>query len=166
MLDGHMLHEDHLGNRGDLVAGGVQWMTAGAASCTRRCRSRRKGRMRGFQLWINLPGREKMKPAAYRGIPSEAIPRVMLAGGVEVKVIAGALTVGAQTIAGPIQGISTEPLFLDVRLPAGTSFAQPLPAGHNAFLYPYEGRLGVGASDERRALAAHEAGILSPAEVV
>ncbi|WP_291988591.1 pirin family protein [Candidatus Accumulibacter sp. ACC007] len=166
MLDGHMLHEDHLGNRGDLRSGGAQWMTAGRGIIHSEIPQQQSGRMRGFQLWINLPAREKMKPAAYRDIPPEAIPRVTLAGGVEVKVIAGALTVDAQSITGPIQGISTEPLFLDVRLPAGTSFTQPLPAGHNAFIYPYEGRLGVGASDGRRALAAHEAGILSTAEVV
>ncbi|WP_374681214.1 pirin family protein [Accumulibacter sp.] len=166
MLDGHMLHEDHLGSRGDLRSGGAQWMTAGRGIIHSEIPQQQSGRMRGFQLWINLPAREKMKPAAYRDIPPEAIPRVTLAGRVEVKVIAGVLTVDAQTIAGPIHGISTEPLFLDVRLSAGASFAQPLPAGHNAFLYPYEGRLGVGASDERRALAAHEAGILSTADVV
>ncbi len=161
MLDGHMLHEDHLGNRGNLRSGGAQWMTAGRGIIHSEIPQQQSGRMRGFQLWINLPAREKMKPAAYRDIQPEDIPRLALPGGVEVKVIAGTLTVGDATVAGPIQGISTEPLFLDVRLPAGARFTTPLPAGHHAFLYPYEGQLGVGASADRRALDPHEAGLLS-----
>ena len=161
MLDGHMLHEDHLGNRGDLRSGGAQWMTAGRGIIHSEIPQQQSGRMRGFQLWINLPAREKMKPAAYRDIQPEEIPRVALPAGVEVKVIAGALSVDDETVAGPIQGISTEPLFLDLRLPVGARLTIPLPAGHNAFIYPYEGQLGVGASDERRTLATHEAGVLS-----
>jgi len=164
MLDGHMLHEDHLGHRGDLRAGGAQWMTAGRGIIHSEMPQQQSGRMRGFQLWINLPAREKMKPAAYRDIQPEAIPRVTLPGGAEVKVIAGTLRAGVEGIAGPIQGVSTEPLFLDVRLPAGAHFTQPLAAGHNAFIYAYEGRLAVGAADETRPLGSHEAGVLASGE--
>ena len=122
--------------------------------------------MRGFQLWINLPAREKMKPAAYRDVQPEAIPLVGMAGGVQVKVIAGVLAVDGESVAGPVQGISTAPLFLDVRLPAGARFTNPLPAGHNAFVYPYEGRVDIGATDEAHALAAHEAGVLAAGDQV
>ena len=166
MLDGHMLHQDHLGNRGDLVSGGAQWMTAGRGIIHSEMPQQQSGRMRGFQLWINLPAREKMKPASYRDILPEAIPRLSLAGGGQVKVIAGTLTVDGCRVAGPIEGVSTEPLFIDVRLPAGAVFASPLAAGHSAFIYAYEGGLSIGVLDEARALATHEAGVLSAGDEV
>jgi quercetin 2,3-dioxygenase len=161
MLDGHMLHQDHLGNRGDLVSGGAQWMTAGRGIIHSEMPQQQSGRMRGFQLWINLPAREKMKPASYRDIAPEAIAHRKLSGGGEVKVIAGTLKVDDCRVVGPIQGISTEPLFIDVRLPAGAGFASPLAAGHSAFVYAYEGGLSIGSPDDPRALATHEAGVLS-----
>ena len=76
LIDGHMLHEDHLGNRGDLKSGGVQWMTAGRGIVHSEMPQQERGRMRGFQLWINLPAREKMKPAGYRDLQPEEIPAV------------------------------------------------------------------------------------------
>ena len=91
MLDGHMLHEDHLGNRGHLRSGGVQWMNAGRGIIHSEMPQQTEGRMRGFQLWINLPAREKMKPAAYRDIPAAGIPATDWPGGGRVKVIAGTL---------------------------------------------------------------------------
>ncbi len=161
MLDGHMLHEDHLGHRGDLRGGGAQWMTAGRGIIHSEMPQQESGRLRGFQLWINLPAREKMRPAAYRDIQPEEIPRAELPGGGSVKVIAGTLETAGDSVAGPIQGLSTAPLFLDVRLPAGGSFVHRLPADHNAFLYPYEGAVGIGAAGSARSLQSHEAGILS-----
>src|ERR1043165_5649866 len=89
LLDGHMLHEDHLGNRGDLKSGGVQWMTAGRGIIHSEMPQQLEGRMRGFQLWINLPAKEKMKPAGYRDIDPSEIPVVDAPGGGRVKVIAG-----------------------------------------------------------------------------
>ncbi len=91
MLDGHMLHRDHLGHRGELRSGGAQWMTAGRGIIHSEMPQQESGRLRGFQLWINLPAREKMKPAAYRDIQPEEIPRVALSAGGEAKVIAGIL---------------------------------------------------------------------------
>ena len=164
MLDGHMLHQDHLGNRGDLVSGGAQWMTAGRGIVHSEMPQQQSGRMRGFQLWINLPAREKMKPASYRDIPPEEIPSRSLAGGGQVKVIAGTLSVDGSGLAGPIQGISTEPLFIDVRLPAGAVFACPLATGHSAFVYAYEGGLAVGSPEDASTLATHQAGVLSAGE--
>jgi redox-sensitive bicupin YhaK (pirin superfamily) len=104
----------------------------------------KEGRMRGFQLWINLPAAEKMKPAGYRDIPAAEIPVVTLAGGVIVKLIAGELRDGERLVAGPIAGLSTEPLYMDVAIPAGARFVQALPPDHSAFVYVFEGRVTIG----------------------
>lgn len=165
MLDGHMLHEDHLGNRGDLKSGDVQWMTAGRGIIHSEMPQQTEGRMRGFQLWINLPASEKMKPAEYRDIPAAMIPAVELPGGGRVKVIAGTLQTSSGETPGPIQGLSTAPLYFDVMLPANGVFEQKLPPTHNAFLYVYEGDAGVGA-DSPRALPRGSAGVLSEGDAV
>ena len=147
MLDGRMQHRDQLGNVGDLGPGGVQWMTAGRGVIHSEMPLQESGRMRGFQLWINLPSQEKMKPAGYRDIPASEIPSAALPGGGSIKVIAGTAEVGEQRISGPInspsQPLSTAPLYFDIELPAGASFEQPIPAGHNAFLYGYEGSVEI-----------------------
>ena len=161
MLDGHMLHQDHLGNRGDLRSGGAQWMTAGRGIIHSEMPQQESGRMRGFQLWVNLPAGEKMKPAAYQDIQAEEIPLLNLSGGGHVKAIAGTAHIDGQAIAGPIQGLSTEPLFLDVQLPADGYFVIPLALSHNAFVYPYEGEVEVGSGDAKRPLETHAAGLLS-----
>ena len=102
MLDGHMRHEDQLGNRGDLGPGDVQWMTAARGIIHSEMPQQTAGRMRGFQLWLNLPAREKMKPAAYRDIPAREIPSVALASGATVKVIAGRVTLEDRSISGAV----------------------------------------------------------------
>ena len=109
--------------------------------------------MRGFQLWINLPANEKMKPAAYRDIPAAEIPVVALPGGGAAKVVAGTLDVAGHATAGPIQGLATAPLYLDLELPAGASVTVPVQAGHNAFLYVFEGSVEVGRRMRRAPLA-------------
>jgi hypothetical protein len=161
MLDGHMRHEDHMGNRGDLKAGGVQWMSAGRGIIHSEMPQQERGRMRGFQLWINLPAREKMKKPAYRDIQPDEIPVIALAGGGRVKVIAGTLVADGHSSPGPIQGLTTDPLYLDVELPAGTTFSQPVKSDHNAFVYPYEGAVSVGPRDAARSVAAQNAAVLS-----
>src|SRR5574340_257185 len=123
MLDGHMRHEDHLGHTGELKGGGVQWMTAGRGIIHSEMQQQERGRMRGFQLWINLPAKEKMKPVGYRDIQPEEIPVVPLAGGGRVKVIAGTLQLDGRSIAGPIGGLTTDPLCLEFWLPAGAGFS-------------------------------------------
>jgi redox-sensitive bicupin YhaK (pirin superfamily) len=148
MLDGHMRHEDGAGNRGDLGPGDVQWMSAGRGIIHSEMPRQTEGRMRGFQLWINLPARDKMKPAEYRDIPAGAIPVVPLEGGGEAHVIAGTFETGAGRVAGPIAGGATHPLYLDLRLPPHGRFAIPVPEGHNAFLYVYEGEARVGEAGE------------------
>jgi len=125
-----------------------------------------EGRMRGFQLWINLPAREKMKPAAYRTIEATEIPVVALAGGGEVNVIAGTATVDGRAATGPIRGVTTDPLYLDVALPPGARFAQPIAAGYNAFVYVFEGSVAVGGGNAARTLPTHSAGVLSDGDAV
>jgi hypothetical protein len=165
MLDGHMRHEDHLGNRGDLGPGDVQWMTAAHGIIHSEMPQQSEGRMRGFQLWLNLPSKEKMKPAAYRDIPARDIPTVKLPRGGEAKIIAGRLGESAAATAGPINGngakLSTDPMYFDVRLPAGAEFSAPVTTGHNAFLYNYEGSATVGAPAEAKPLPNRAAGVLS-----
>lgn len=142
MLDGHMLHEDHLGNRGNLKSGGVQWMTAARGIIHSEMPQQESGRMHGFQLWVNLPAQEKMKEPSYRDIQAGDIPVVDFNGGT-VRVIAGTLDVDGTQTAGAVTGISTQPLYFDVRLDAGESFSHAIPAGHNAFLYVYAGSLAA-----------------------
>ena len=160
MLDGHMQHRDSGGNSGDLGPGDVQWMTAARGIVHSEMPQQSEGRMRGFQLWLNLPAEAKMKPAAYADIPSECIPTTQAADGVEVRVIAGAL--GATR--GPIHGLSTDPRYYDVRLRAGAVFETELPQTHNAFVYVYEGEAFVG--EAQSALANRAAGLLSDGDAV
>ncbi|HEX6829475.1 MAG TPA: pirin family protein, partial [Burkholderiales bacterium] len=161
MLEGRLLHEDHLGHRGELRSGGAQWMTAGRGIIHSEMPQQESGRLRGFQLWINLPARLKMKPASYRDIQPADIPRAALPGGGTAKVIAGTLDAGGITVDGPVAGLATAPLFLDVRLPAGGRISQAIAPGHNAFVYVYEGTLAVGGGEATRSLRSHEAGLLS-----
>ncbi len=148
MLNGRMLHQDHMGNRGDLGPGDVQWMTAGRGVIHSEMPQQTEGRLHGFQLWINLPSGEKMCPPAYRDTPSPTMPVVdLLDGSGTVKVIAGTYSNGLDPIAGPLQGMTTEPLMLDVNMGAHGQFLEPLAWGHTAFVYVYEGEAMVG--DER-----------------
>ena len=166
MLDGHMLHEDHLGNKGDLKSGGAQWMTAGRGIIHSEMPQQSEGRMRGFQLWINLPAAEKMKPAWYRDIEPHEIPQVTLADGGTAKVIAGTINVaGVETdgaINGTATGITTDPLYLDVELPNGSPFTHYLKEDYSAFVYVYEGNLLIGG----RALKTRSGGVLSPGDQI
>jgi redox-sensitive bicupin YhaK (pirin superfamily) len=166
MLDGHLRHEDHLGHTGDLKGGGVQWMTAGRGIVHSEMPQQEQGRMRGFQLWINLPANEKMKPAGYRDIQPDEIPVVALPGGGRVKVIAGTLALDGGTTPGPIQGLTTDPLYFDVELPAGTTFTHPIRPGYHAFVYPFEGGVDVGLAGATKRLPTHSAGVLSDGDAV
>jgi redox-sensitive bicupin YhaK (pirin superfamily) len=170
MLDGRMRHEDHMGNRGDLGPGDVQWMTAAHGIIHSEMPQQSEGRMRGFQLWLNLPSKEKMKPASYRDIPAAAIPRLTLAHGGDVKVIAGTLELDGNLTSGPVNSgvarLTTDPLYLDVRLPAGEKFSMPISVGHNAFLYAYEGSANIGAVGATKPLPHRAAGVLSDGDSI
>jgi quercetin 2,3-dioxygenase len=174
MLDGHMQHKDQLGNVGELRSGGVQWMTAGRGIIHSEMPQQESGRMRGFQLWINLPAAEKMKKASYKDIQATDIPEVQLgvagaAAGSErglVRVIAGDYVEDGKTTAGPIQGLATQAIFFDVHLKADAAWSHALPERHNAFAYLYEGSLELGPAGAARKLAKSTAAILSPGDRV
>jgi redox-sensitive bicupin YhaK (pirin superfamily) len=159
MLDGHMRHEDSVGNRGNLGPGDVQWMSAARGIIHSEMPQQTEGRMRGFQLWINLPAKEKMKDPEYRDIPSSDIPTVDLDNGGQARVIAGKLVQASGETHGPVQAVTTDPLYLDVHLPAGKAFETPITNGYNAFLYLYEGDATVG--EDNQALKQRTAGLLS-----
>jgi len=170
MLDGHMRHEDHLGNRGDLKAGDVQWMTAARGIIHSEMPQQTEGRLRGFQLWINLPAREKMKPAHYRDVPASEIPVIEWAAGASVKLIAGSLELDAQRFTGPVNTpsaqLSTDPLYLDLQLAPQAELLLPVPRGHSSFIYSYEGDVWVGDPEHAAALPQRAAGVLSDGERV
>lgn len=136
MLQGRIRHRDSAGNEGLVADGGVQWMTAGRGVIHSELPEQREGRMAGFQLWLNLPARDKMREPWYLDVQGEEVPQYQR-DGVNVRVIAGE----SQGVRGAVQRDVTEPLYLDLHLPAGARFEQPLPATHNAFVYVYDGAL-------------------------
>lgn len=146
MLEGRMLHEDHLGNRGLLEPGGVQWMTAGRGIIHSEMPQQSSGLMRGFQLWINLPAEQKMQPASYQDMPAQAFPFHSIPGG-QLKVIAGTLSIANQTLSGPIQDKATEPLYVDLHLEPNQAFDTSIAEHLNALVYVYEGDIRMGEAD-------------------
>ena len=157
LLDGHMLHEDHLGNRGNLKSGGVQWMTAGRGIVHSEMPQQENGRMRGFQLWINLPAKEKMKQAGYRDIQPDEIPAVSFSEG-QLKVVAGKYG----NTDGPVQGGATDPLYWDVQLNSGKIFQAQIPESHTVYVYPFEGSVEIAD----RVLKTHQGGVLGAGDTV
>jgi len=140
MIAGRMRHHDSVGNEGLLGPGGAQWMTTGSGLIHSELPEQEEGLMEGFQLWLNLPAKNKMITPSYRDIPPAAIPEYLGEDGVRVRVIAGA----SHGVEGAVQRPDTEPLYLDVHLPAGRRFVQPIAAGHNAFTYTYRGSVSIG----------------------
>ncbi|MGW8392000.1 pirin family protein [Pseudoduganella sp. HUAS MS19] len=139
MLTGRMRHRDSAGNEGLLASGGVQWMTAGRGVIHSEMPEQAEGLMEGFQLWLNLPARDKMRQPWYKDFQAGEIPVVETENGATVRVIAGE----SQGVAGAVQREVTEPLYLDVELPAGEGFSQAIGEGHNAFIYTYRGEVTV-----------------------
>ncbi|MDP3512152.1 MAG: pirin family protein [Sulfuritalea sp.] len=140
MIAGRMQHRDSAGHEGLLENGGVQWMTAGCGVIHSEIPQQEAGVMEGFQLWLNLPARDKMSEPWYRDFTAAELPRFVTDGGVDVTVIAGT----SHGVAGAVTREATAPLYLDLHLPTGTRFAQPLPVGHNAFVYVYRGEVRIG----------------------
>ena len=132
-------------------------MTAGSGLIHSELPEQEEGLMEGFQLWLNLPARDKMIAPSYRDIPPEQIPEASTADGVRVRIIAGS----SLGVAGAVQREATQPLYLDVHLPAGGRFEQAIPAGHNAFVYVYRGSVEVGGTavdDRHMAILANDGG--------
>lgn len=144
MLDGRMRHKDNHGNEGLLTPGSVQWMTAGRGLVHSEMPEQESGRMRGFQLWVNLPARDKMTAPAYQEFAPERIPVARPAEGVSVKVIAGEV----DGTVGPIRQPATDPVYLDVTLEPGRTWEYLLPEGHNAFAYVFEGDAAIGGQGD------------------
>ncbi|MDX1443244.1 MAG: pirin family protein [Gammaproteobacteria bacterium] len=161
MLDGRMRHEDHLGNSGLLESGGVQWMTAGRGIIHSEMPEQEDGLMHGFQLWINLPAREKMKPASYRDIPASEIPDIS-GDGWSGKLVAGEFD-GTK---GAVHGITTDPLYLDLRMDGNSSADLPVNDERNAFIYVYEGVVNVAAAGGHRDIAAGNAGVFGKGDTL
>jgi len=143
MIAGRMRHRDSAGHEGLLQNGGMQWMTAGRGVVHSELPEQEEGRMEGFQLWLNLPARDKMCTPWYRDFQAADIPGFMTSAGVNVRVLAGA----SHGVQGAVQREGTEPLYLDLEMPAGTTFAQSLPPGHNAFVHVYRGTLDIGGTE-------------------
>jgi redox-sensitive bicupin YhaK (pirin superfamily) len=156
MIAGHMRHRDSAGHEGFLQNGGVQWMTAGRGVIHSEIPQQEEGVMEGFQLWLNLPGQDKMIDPWYRDFAAADLPRFVTEAGVEVTVIAGE----SHGVAGAVVRQATAPLYLDIHLPAAASFTQALPAGHNAFIYVYRGAVGIAGTEvplQRMAILANHA---------
>ena len=157
MIAGRMRHRDSAGHEGLLSNGGVQWMTAGRGVIHSELPEQEDGRMEGFQLWLNLAAKDKLRAPWYRDIQSAEIPEFTTPEGVKVRAIAGR----SHGIDAAMQREVTEPLYLDLEIPAGASFAQALPPSHNAFVYVYRGALQIGDTDvpvQRMAILANDAG--------
>ncbi|QWF15440.1 pirin family protein [Lysobacter capsici] len=162
MLDGRMRHKDNHGNEGVLVPGSVQWMTAGRGLVHSEMPEQEQGRMRGFQLWVNLPAREKMTEPKYQEFAPDRIVQLQPADGVQVKLIAGRIG----DLRGPIAQPATDPVYLDIALDAGARWEYELPEGHNAFAYVYEGGVQIGDGEDARAIDAQELAVLSGGNVL
>ncbi|MCJ0765641.1 pirin family protein [Variovorax terrae] len=157
MIAGRMRHRDSRGHEGVLQNGGVQWMTAGRGLMHSELPEQEEGLMEGFQLWLNLPAKDKMCEPWYRDIQSSEIPEYRTDEKVHVRVIAGE----SHGVAGAMQREHTEPLYLDIALPPGAQFAQPLADTHNALLYVYRESVFVAGSEiptKRMAILANDPG--------
>jgi len=166
MLDGHMLHEDNLGNRGDLRPGDVQWMTCGRGIIHSEMPQQKEGRMRGFQLWLNSPAKDKMKPAFYRDVPAASMPWHEPLNGIRIKVIAGKITLAGETFSGAVQPedptTGTDPIYVDIELTAHQQVNLPVPSTHNAFIYVFEGSL----KSNDKEIPTHAAALLGDGELL
>ena len=160
LLAGRMRHSDNHGNSGSLGPGGVQWMTAGRGIVHSEMPEQENGLLWGFQLWLNLPAKEKMVKAGYRDISAEEIPDIELAPGVTGKLIAGHLaeTDGPGRAAGAAK---TAPVYLDLRLAPGTAVSLPLPESHAGFVYVYDGEAAIGEAGATEAVGAGRLAALS-----
>ncbi len=139
MITGRMRHRDSAGNEGLLQNGGVQWMTAASGVIHSELPEQENGAMEGFQLWLNLPAKDKMNDPWYKDFQSDDLPKYSTEDGVDVTVIAGQ----SYGIEGAVTRDITEPTYLDIHLPAGTSFSQAIPADHNAFAFVYRGTIEI-----------------------
>ena len=143
LIAGRMRHADNKGHAGLLGPGSVQWMTAGRGIVHSEMPEQENGLLQGFQLWVNLPAESKMTPPRYQEIAASGIPEVLLEDGARARVVAGSFA----GVRGPIDAAATQPLYLDLSLPRGNAVRVPVPAGHNAFAYVFEGGAEIGGTE-------------------
>ena len=162
MLAGRMRHGDNQGNVGLLRPGSVQWMTAGRGIIHSEMPEQEEGLMAGFQLWVNLPAKDKMTKPRYQDIDPERVPVVERADGTKVKVLVGSF----DGVNGPVTDVATDPTYLDITLPAGVSASVPLAAEHNAFAYVFEGTAQIGTRAEAKTVERGQLAVLSLGDAV
>lgn len=164
MLQGKLEHKDTSGNRGVIESGGIQWMTAGRGIVHSEMPLQENGLMWGFQLWINLPSTHKLCAPRYQDLPASSVPIINYANQTVVKVLAGVFNhqENGESIQGPVKDIITNPLYVDIRLPANESITVPLEVSHTAFIYPFEGSLEV----EQSHVPSNTTAVLSAGDVV
>lgn len=143
MIHGQMRHKDSTGGEGLLGPGSVQWMTAGRGIVHSEMPEQKEGKMQGFQLWVNLPAKDKMCPPRYQDIDPEDIPVTTTDNGAVIRVLTGT----ANGVTGPVTNISVDPLYIDVALDAGGSHTQPITPGYTAMVYAFEGAVEVGGTN-------------------
>ena len=162
MLAGKFRHRDNKGHEGLLGAGGGQWMTAGRGIVHSEMPEQAEGLVWGFQLWINLPASEKMKPAGYRDLQPAHLPIAQLPGGATARVVAGRVA----DVVGPIAERATAPIFVEVGIPAGGEAVIPVPRGHEGFVYPFEGNVAIGDAGREQTLVRGELAVLGEGDHV
>ncbi|KAF2075851.1 hypothetical protein CYY_002837 [Polysphondylium violaceum] len=160
MLEGSMEHKDNKGNKGLLKPGSVQWMTAGRGIVHSEMPKQNKGLIHGFQLWCNLGAKNKMMEPRYQDIPAKNIPQVLEEDGSKVKVIAGQY----KDKTGPVEGILTNPTYLDVELTAGSKFTELIPEGHTSFVYVIQGGGRFGPIQNSKQVKTHQLAILETSQ--
>lgn len=143
MLEGKMRHGDNHGHSGVIETGGIQWMRAGRGIIHSEIPEQTEGRMRGFQLWVNLPAHLKMSEPDYQEFDAGRIPLESRDGGVTVKVVTGSTSRGVR---GPVEEAAIDPTYFDVTVPAGAVFEEPVEADRSVMLAVYEGAVKVGGA--------------------
>ncbi len=165
LLAGRMRHEDSAGHGGVIEPGGIQWMSAGRGIIHSEMPEQEHGRLAGFQLWVNLPGRLKMSPPDYREFPADDIPEEIRDDGVKIRVITGATSGGTQ---GPVANVVTQPLYLDVSMPPGSEFIESLRPDQSAFVFVINGTITIGGRETQnsRTVSSRQLAVLGPGKQV
>ena len=161
MLEGKMEHKDHLGNQGLLQSGGVQWMTAGRGVLHSEMPLQESGRMHGFQLWVNLPAKEKMSAPNCREFEPEEIPEVVISNHSSAKVIAGTFDLNGVKTDGVVKDVTTKPDYFDIHLGDAEVIDLNLDASKRVLLYVYEGDVAVISDQGEDSLNSQQLGLLS-----
>ena len=165
LLAGRMRHEDSTGHGGVIEAGGIQWMSAGRGIIHSEMPEQEHGRLAGFQLWVNLPGRLKMSPPDYREFLADDIPQEVRDNGVTIRVITGTTSGGTQ---GPVANVVTRPLYLDVSMPPGSEFIESLRPDQSAFVFVIDGAITIGGRETQnsRTVSSRQLAVLGPGKQV